>query len=658
MSSERADFRSDIEGLRGLAILLVVLFHAGVSRLAGGYVGVDVFFVLSGFFITGLLAREVAATGDVDLPEFYARRARRLLPAFLVVLLATVALTLWIYAPIDSPTVASDARAVALQYGNVLFADNAVNYHAASSNPFLHTWSLAVEQQFYVLWPLLFALIGRIYGASGVTPRRLIAWVTAAGVLSFVVSLWVTKIAQPWAFFGMPTRIWEFALGGVTALALAHQPKDVGKGGIYYQLAGLIAIAVASVSYHQATAYPGMAAIAPALGTVALLVGGHRAPTSAVSNVLGSRLLQWFGRMSYTWYLWHWPIVGMAAVINWEIGVVGRLVWSGVALALAGLTHRFVEKPWREGSSGIKRSPQLVTAVAFGASIVAALLAHGAMVMAERRAASPVQRPFAAARDDGMAHDCWGSLLENATAPCIFGDKTSQTTVVLLGDSHAEHWLPAVDRIGRERHWKIVAMVKPACPVADMPELVNARLKRAYAECTSWRRMMLRRIVAMHPSIAILSSWDHYMPPDGNGSEWQVTPASWRRGLRRTYSKLSSAGINTVVIRGTPRPGFDPPACLSRAASGAPFKRRCDYDRAESLHPPAIAAQNDAARGLDHIAFVDVNDRICPTARCSVVQRGSIVYRDDGHLTATFSLAEAPILGARIVAATERLHDR
>jgi len=658
MSSERADFRSDIEGLRGLAILLVVLFHAGVSRLAGGYVGVDVFFVLSGFFITGLLAREVAATGDVDLPEFYARRARRLLPAFLVVLLATVALTLWIYAPIDQPTVTSDARAVALQYGNVLFADNAVNYHAASSNPFLHTWSLAVEQQFYVLWPLLFALIGRIYGASGVTPRRLIAWVTAAGVLSFVVSLWVTKIAQPWAFFGMPTRIWEFALGGVTALALAHQPKEVGKGGIYYQLAGLIAIAIASVLYHQATAYPGVAAIAPALGTVALLIGGHRAPNSAVSKVLGSRLLQWFGRMSYTWYLWHWPIVGMAAVINWEIGVVGRLVWSGVALVLAVLTHRFVEKPWREGGNGIKRSPQLVTAVAFGASIVAALLAHGAMMMAERRASSPVQRPFADARDDGMAHDCWGSLLENATAPCIFGDKTSQTTVVLLGDSHAEHWLPAVDRIGRERHWKIVAMVKPACPVADMPELVNARLKRAYAECTSWRRKMLRRIVAMHPSIAILSSWDHYMPPDGNGSEWQVTPVSWRRGLRRTYSKLSSAGINTVVIRGTPRPGFDPPACLSRAASGAPFKRRCDYDRAESLHPPAIAAQNDAARGLNHIAFVDVNDRICPTARCSVVQRGSIVYRDDGHLTATFSLAEAPILGARIVAATERLRDR
>jgi hypothetical protein len=249
-----------------------------------------------------------------------------------------------------------------------------------------------------------------------------------------------------------------------------------------------------------------------------------------------------------------------------------RLSWPVGALTLALLTHRFVEKPWREGRR-FRGSPQVVTGIALAASVVAALLAHGAMVMAERRAASPVQRPFAAARDDGMAHDCWGSLLENATAPCIFGDTASRTSVVLMGDSHAEHWLPAVDRIGRERHWKIVAMVKPACPVADIAELVNARLKRAYAECTQWRRTMLRRIVSLHPAMVILSSWDHYMPPDGNGSEWQVTPASWRSGLRRTYGLLSSAGINTVVIRGTPRPGIDVPACLGHARRAMPRSR-------------------------------------------------------------------------------------
>ena len=183
MSADRPGFRPDIEGLRGIAILLVVAFHANVAWLAGGYVGVDVFFVISGFLITGILAREVEETGDVDLAAFYARRARRLLPAFLVVLLATLALSLWLYAPIDQPAVASDARAVALHYGNVLFASSAVNYHATATNPFLHTWSLAVEEQFYVVWPLLFIAIGRWYAGKGSLNRQLMVGVSLAECL-------------------------------------------------------------------------------------------------------------------------------------------------------------------------------------------------------------------------------------------------------------------------------------------------------------------------------------------------------------------------------------------------------------------------------------------------------------------------------------------
>jgi hypothetical protein len=229
---------------------------------------------------------------------------------------------------------------------------------------------------------------------------------------------------------------------------------------------------------------------------------------------------------------------------------------------------------------------------------------------------------------------------------------------VLLGDSHAEHWLPAVDRAGRERHWKVYAMVKPACPVSDMPELVNAALKRSYVECTSWRRRMLERIVSLRPTAVILSSYDHYMPASGDQSASQVTPTAWRDGLRRTYELLSRAGINTVVIRGTPVAGVDAPSCLSRRASGAPFSRKpCTYDRSGSLQPRAIAAQNEAARGLSHLVFVDMGDRICPLSarRCSVVQRGLIVFRDDDHLTATFSRSEAPAFGARVAAAVDQL---
>lgn len=420
MPSERANFRPDIEGLRGIAILLVVAFHAGVAWTAGGYVGVDIFFVISGFFITGLLAHEVGSTGDVDLAEFYARRARRLLPAFLLVVLATLGAALWLYAPIDQRSIAADARVVALSSGNILFARTAVNYHAAAENPFLHTWSLAVEEQFYLIWPLLFVVVGRAYDSAGATRRRLIAWVALAGALSFLASLWITRVAQPWAFFGMPTRLWEFAVGGVAALAISRE-GDKRRGRVL-QSVGLASIGFAAVAFHDATPYPGVAA-----------------------------------------------------------------------------------------------------------------------------------------------------------------------------------------------------------------------------------RAMLRRILALRPDAVILSSYDHYLPADGSRSASGVTPASWRDGLRRTYGVLSRAGITTLAIRDVPRVGFDVPGCLSRRASNAPFtKKPCEYDRERSLNHYAVQAQTDAARGMRHVALVDMNDRICSGPRCQVVQRGAIVYRDGDHLTATFSEREAAVLGGRI----------
>jgi peptidoglycan/LPS O-acetylase OafA/YrhL len=656
----RAGFRHDIEGLRGIAILLVIAFHAGVARLGGGFVGVDIFFVLSGYLITGILAREVMDTGDIDLAEFYARRARRLLPALLLVLGATLFLGLWLYAPIDQPAIASDARAVALHYANVLFAQQAVNYHAASSNPFLHTWSLAVEEQFYVVWPLLFMLLGRLSGGAGLTTRRLIAILAAVACASFVACVVVTDAAQPWAFFGMPTRIWEFALGGIASLAVLEKSDSwTARQAALLAGAGLAAIAVAVFAYHEAMPYPGSRAALPVAGALAILVGGRLAPENAVSRVIGAPLLQWFGRVSYSWYLWHWPLVGLGVVLDWKLGAGGKLAWSAAALGLAVITHRFVEEPVRRGALLRDRPAHQVNILALSMSAAAAAIAWIAMMGATQRASAPEQRVFAAARDGGMGHDCWGSYLENAAAPCEFGDLSSSTRVVLMGDSHAEHWLPAMDRIGRARHWKVYAMVKPACPVADVQQLVNLRLRREYLECSEWRRAMLKRIMALRPAIVVLSSWDHYVAGSGEESPWNVTPLAWRDGLRRTYSLLSNAGITTVALRDVPNAGFDVPSCLSRRASGAPFQlRNCEYELGESLRPSAIAAQTNAARGLPNVTLVDMTDQLCSTNRCNVVQHGEIVYRDGNHLTAAFSRAVAPVLGERIAAAAAVVRSR
>jgi peptidoglycan/LPS O-acetylase OafA/YrhL len=653
MAGDQPTFRSDIEGLRGVAILLVVLFHAGVRVLAGGFVGVDVFFVLSGFFITGLLVRERATTGDVDLGAFYGRRALRLLPALLVVLFATLGIVFTLYAPIDRPLVAGTARAVALHAGNVEFARGALDYFGSSGNPLLHTWSLAVEEQFYLVWPLLLVVLVPVLlrdDADRLTERR-VATITmaVAGLASLTASLVLTRTAQPWAFFGMPTRIWEFALGAVLSLMLVDRADVRPRAATALQALGLLAIAIAVVTYDRSTPYPGVAALLPALGACALLAGGAHAPDGAITRALGVGPLRWLGRVSYAWYLWHWPLVGLGEVLDPAIGTPGRLAWSALALLLAFATYRLVERPARDGA--LARIPdRWIAPAALAASVAAALVAHLAMRGAERRIETTAQRAFAAARRDRMTHGCWANTVEDARTPCVLGDTGAHTVIALLGDSHAEHWLGGLDRAGRERGWRIDAMVKGGCPVADMTELGSARFVRYYRECARYREAMLRRIVATRPAAVVLSSWDHYIPPDGRAQDWQVSPAMWEQGLRRTYARLAAAGIRTIILRDVPRTGFDVPACLSRHAAGLPFARDCTFDRASSLSHVAIAAQNAAARGLP-VQLLDLNDQICDAPRCGVLRNAAIVFTDDNHLTASFSRTLAPALGARIAAA-------
>ena len=657
MALERAGHRADLEGLRGLAILLVVLFHAGVGVLAGGFVGVDVFFVLSGFFITGMLVREFSRDGAIDLNDFYGKRALRLLPVLLVVLAATLAAVTLLYAPIDRAAVASTARPVALYSANIEFARTSVNYFGSGDNPFLHTWSLAVEEQFYLVWPLLFVLVAAIYdrkAGEGTDPetaarRRLLIGIGVIGAGSLVASLVLTRASQSWAFFGMPTRIWEFAVGGALALRMEHPAEANPRAGTILQWLGLAALGLAVLTYDAMTPYPGIAALLPVLGAAGFIVGGERAPDSTVSRALSAGWLRWFGALSYAWYLWHWPLVGVGGVLDPTIGVVGKLLWSAAALALAWLTHRMIERPARE--RWFANTPaRWIAPAAVGVSVAAAVGAHGVMSLAERRVARPDQRMYAAAREDRVADACWAETVDVPRKPCEFGDQTAEKVLVLLGDSHAQHWIAGLDQAGREHGWKIIAMVKGGCPVADVPGL--RRQRHLYEECTRYRDAMLRRIVAMRPYGVILSSWDHYMPANGKRELWHVTAVDWSRGLRRTYARLHAAGIRTVAIRGTPRTWFDVPACLSRRAARLPFARSCDYDRATALSADGVRAQNAAARGLN-VSFVDMNDQICATARCSPVKNGTIVFTDDNHLTASFSRSVASTLGARIAASLD-----
>ena len=657
MAGDRPAFRPDIEGLRGLTILLVIAFHAGVSAVPGAFIAVDMFFVLSGFFITSLLLREMAA-GDLDLRAFYGRRAVRLLPLLFVVLLATLAAVMWLYAPIDRAAIAETARSASLGRVNIQFARDAVNYFFVEDNPLLHTWSLSVEQQFYVLWPLFVLVVGFVHGqslgdsdltASRQARTKLLIWIAVAALLSFAFAVHLNGVSQPTAFFGLMTRVWEFALGSALAVLLV-QGFEVRIPGAVLQAAGFAAIAFSVATYDRGMPHPGFITLLPTLGTAALIVGGHRAPDSWVSRALSVGILQWLGRISYAWYLWHWPFVGVGAVLDPQIGVWGKLAWSLAALILAWLTYRLIERPAREENGLRSRIPaRWIGVAAFGASLSMALVSHATMKIAERQAAQPSQRMFAAARHDRMQHDCWTRTVDAWKGPCEFGDKRSSTRIVLIGDSHAEHWLGALDRIGRERGWKIELMVKGGCPVAELRGL-DTRTDRHFRECHRYREAMMRRIIRIRPAAVVLSNADMYVPGNGGRWDWQIPPAQWRDALRRTYARLASAGIPTVVMRDNPHTPFDVPRCLSRRAAKLPRAGSCDYELKPSLSATGIAAQNDAARGLP-IRFVDMTDQICSTARCPAVRNGIVVFTDDNHLTASFSRALASVLAKRLDAA-------
>lgn len=661
--------RDDIEGLRGIAILLVVLFHAGVRGFAGGFVAVDLFFVLSGFFITRSLLESLVSPDGLDVGDFYRRRAQRILPSLLVVLLFALTALMWLNAPIDRPDIASTIVPVAFSAGNIKFASEALNYFSSGENALLHTWSLGVEQQFYLVWPLLLAAPFWLARGRSIAPEQRAAralWIAAAvGVLSFIASVWITYSSPAWAFFGTPTRLWEFAAGGLTGVLMVRTTGDGSASASYGDAAlpgyvrgiGLAAIALAVALYGRATPYPGIAALLPVAGTVLVLAGGAPSATSRVGNVLSSAPLQWLGRMSFTWYLWHWPLMTLGAVLAPDIGAIGRLGWAMAALGLAWLTHHLVETPARNRAFGVPREWMLSASVA--ACALVALAAVVARKDAMRDAKSPQQRAFLAARNDRMKHDCWASDMQGPTAPCAFGDTTSARTLVLLGDSHAEHWLAGFDRMGRDRGWRVVAVVKGGCPAADMSGLRNRSMEARYRECAAYREGTIKRVLELKPAAVVVSSWDHYIPfdiPASGDDAWHITPAEWERGLRRTYERLTAAGLPVVVMRGTPRTWFDVPACLSRRAATLPFAGECDFDRNRAWSVSANRAQANAARGLP-VRFLDMNDQVCPPSarnRCNVVRNGTIVYTDDNHLTATFTRSLAPVLGARLAGVLSR----
>jgi peptidoglycan/LPS O-acetylase OafA/YrhL len=652
-------FRPDIEGLRAVAVLLVVLGHAGVPLVGGGYVGVDVFFVISGFLITSLLLREAERSGRISVPRFYARRAVRLLPAAALVLIATLVAARLFLPVVRLGEYARDALAAAGYLANLRFADTGTDYLRAdqSPSPFQHFWSLAVEEQFYLVWPLLLLLL--------VLRRRLLAAVLAVLVAaSFVLSVTETARSAPWAYFGPHTRAWELGAGALLALAAPRLPALLRA---VLGWAGLAAILVAAVRYDDATVYPGWRAALPVVGAVALLA----ARGAGVGPLLGCRPMQTVGRLSYGWYLWHWPVLLIGPAALGIAGTTGqKLALAAAALVLAAASYRWVESPLRHRPAlrtrarrGLGLGAVLSAAVA-GVVALLMLLPHAvpvgqrrtdlraaltaaddpAAVLAAAIAAAPHRLPAnltpkltRAARDrprvwsDGCHAD-----VPMTTAPegCVYGDPAAATTVVLYGDSHAAHWFPALERLALSRRWRLVELTKTSCSAVDVA-LYHETLKREYTECTAFHRSALARIARLRPSLVVVGSSFNYEPAHPTADP----TAQWTAGWDRTFTHLTATGARVVAIADTPYMGGPVPECLSTEKTVAGCTRSLRSSLRGVVQRQAFLAYAQSPR----TTILDPIHWFCTDA-CPPVIGNLLVYRDSNHMTTTYAAALAPLL--------------
>ncbi|MDP9431680.1 MAG: acyltransferase [Actinomycetota bacterium] len=693
-------YRTDVQGLRAIAVVSVVAYHAAPARLPGGYAGVDVFFVLSGFVITRLLWREVEATGRVDLAGFYARRARRLLPSAALVLLVTVAGTVLLLPPLAARSVLADATATALYAGNYRFAHNATDYlggHSAPS-PLLHYWSLGVEEQFYLIWPLL--LLGTVTVARRRPYRGALAVLAVLVAGSLALSVVLTQVSQPWAFFSLPTRAWELGAGAVVALVSPALSAVLGSWRAPLAWSGLAGIALTMFLLTDATPFPGVVAVLPVASTAAVLLAESRPSRRGPGRVLAWAPLQQGGRMSYAWYLWHWPVLVLgAAALDGQAGAIERTALVVLSVALAYATVRLLEEPLRHARVLLPPRRALVMAmivtVVTGTSTIAAATAlprldAGRATAAPRsldepagsadrvphrptgrRATGPAETSVPPAVTGALAagaalravpgnlrpslegahadiadpftDGCHASYRGTTLRACAYGSTGPAPAVLLTGDSHATQWFPALAAAAQApRNWRLTSLTKTTCPPVTL-SFHSPVLARTYSECDEWRARVLERIRTERPAVVVLGAARHY----SDVYRFEVFGPQWLAGWTDMVRQIRATGAQVVVLGPPPLPGRDVPDCLAENLHDA---AACATDPTASVQRAGIAAERaTVARAGGR--YVDVTPWFCVGTSCPAVVGNLLVYRDDNHLTTSYAGWLAPLVAAEVEAA-------
>jgi peptidoglycan/LPS O-acetylase OafA/YrhL len=663
--SER--FRGDVAGLRAVAVGLVLLYHAGLPFVPGGFVGVDVFFVISGFLITGQLVTEIDRTGRISLAGFYARRAKRILPAAGVVLVVTAGLT-WFLIPLEAQEdIGVDIAGAAIYVINWRLADRAVDYLAqeALPSPVQHYWSLAVEEQFYLVWPMLIiaaVLVAKAVGRANVRP---VLWVGLAlvAVPSLLWSTWYTATSPERAFFVSTTRMWELAVGAgvaIMATAVARIPRPVA---VVLGWAGLAAVVSSALLVTARTPWPGYAAALPTLGTAAVIAAGVAAGRRGPVAILGTRPFRWVGDLSYSLYLWHWPLIVVATYYLNGLTLGQGLLVAAISVVPAWLTFRLVENPLRY-SRAITASPRLAlgmgglfTIVAMCVGLVLTLVAAaqagplaqrdapGAAVLLDApgyRLGGPVPDrfpyitpdPAQATKDIPEAPGCMQLLVSPDLLWCTFGNPAAATKVALVGDSKMQQYLPAFRLLATQNDWHLVTALKGGCPFTSAGTL-KEDVNQPNTVCTQWNTAALARLVAERPDY-VITSQTASRAMDASGT---ISVDAMVDGMRASWAKLTGQGTRIIVIGNNAGPDLNVYLCAHRNRERL---SNCAFDPGRRWTDPGFMAQRQAVAGQPNVSMIDMFDVICPYDRCPPVIGNVLVYRRGSHLTATYVKTMAP----------------
>ncbi|SDC40998.1 acyltransferase family protein [Actinokineospora iranica] len=681
-------FRPDIQALRAVAVLAVVVNHLWPTGLTGGYVGVDVFFVISGFLISSHLDREILRTGRVRLGRFYARRVRRLLPAAFLVLLASLAAAYFLLPYPRWEANAHEALAAALYWENWLLAVNSVDYSALTAAASLaqHYWSLSVEEQFYLLWPLLLLLLFKIRGR-----RAQVVGVLAVGAASLAFCVYFTEVSKSQAYFVTPGRVWEFAIGALIALAGARLALPRVAAGVA-AAAGLALIVGSAVLFDHHTAFPGLLALVPTVGTGLVIVAGAAGERQWHSVVTSSAPVQFLGNISYSLYLWHWPMIVLAPYALADFLDDGKLTFAhraGVlvaAVALAWVSKRLVEDrgmTWAPLANSTRATFAAMVAGMAAVALVAGGLTwtydqhvtQAAQAAREARAhavdpchgaaalvpGSGCADPFGPAKvvHMGPANEYFWSPPEcgehldtylaggrKTTKVCDYsGGAPSPTVVWLVGDSHAQQWQGPLLDLARENRWVLKLSYLGGCPFARIPFVgFNGSASPADAKrCTDWTAMMAEEIAKDRPDRVFTSFYARKQPArdtTGRGQEQH-----YRDGLEPYWRRWTDAGAQVHVLGDPPLNGEVRAADCVALNPEDPVA--CAVDRAVAQPPDPLGA---AAEATDNpgVTHIDLTDYFCDQRQCYGVVGDVAVYYDANHLNLEFSRSLRPMIAAAI----------